>query len=32
MDEEDSMDGTEIAESIGPQDAGENYTAPFLVK
>lgn len=23
MDEEDSMDGTEITESIGPQDTGE---------
>lgn len=29
MDEEDSMDGTEITESIGPQDTGEDLQSPF---
>lgn len=31
MDEEDSMDGTEITESIGPQDTGETLQPPFLI-
>lgn len=31
VDEEDSMDGTEITESIGPQDTGETLQSPFLI-
>lgn len=31
LDEEDSMDGTEITESIGPQDTGEILKTPFLI-
>lgn len=31
MDEEDSMDGTEITESIGPQDTGETLQSSFLI-
>lgn len=31
MDEEDSMDGTEITESIGPQDTGEALQTPFFI-
>lgn len=30
VDEEDSMDGTEITESIGPQDTGEALRSAFL--
>lgn len=30
VDEEDSMDGTEIKESIGPQDTGETLQSRFL--
>lgn len=31
VDEEDSMDGTEITESIGPQDSGKAHGSAFLV-
>ena len=31
VDEEDSMDGTEITESIGPQDTGETLQSTFLI-
>ena len=31
VDEEDSMDGTEITESIGPQDTGETSQSPLLI-
>lgn len=30
LDGEDSMDGTEITESIGPQDTGETLKFPFF--
>lgn len=32
VDDEDSMDGTEITESIGPQDTGETLQPPFVIK
>uniref|UniRef100_A0A3B4TY91 Uncharacterized protein n=1 Tax=Seriola dumerili TaxID=41447 RepID=A0A3B4TY91_SERDU len=31
VDEEDSMDGTEITESVGPQDTGETLRCSFLI-
>lgn len=31
VDEEDSMDGTDITESIGPQDTGETLQSPFFL-